>query len=152
VLAADTPLVILDEPTANLDPTIRSKLLALIREARSAGRTVMFSSHVLAETEQVCDRVAILRSGRLVHLERMGELLRQHRITGRLTDPGHDLSEGRPPGLKVHAGSDRRLEVLAPGELRPVLGWLATLPVEEIRIEPVRLQAVYDRFHPPEAE
>ena len=63
VLSFDTPIVILDEPTSNLDPTMRSEVLALVREARTAGRTVIFSSHVLSEVEAACDRVAILRRG-----------------------------------------------------------------------------------------
>ncbi len=59
-LAADTPLVILDEPTSNLDPTVRGDVVALVAEAKRDGRTVLFSSHVLSEAEQACDRVAIL--------------------------------------------------------------------------------------------
>lgn len=60
VLVARTPIVILDEPTNALDPSMRDELLALLREARDRGQTVLFSSHVLSEVEQVCDRVAIL--------------------------------------------------------------------------------------------
>src|SRR5690606_2770329 len=59
-LAAPTPICILDEPTANLDPTVRSTVLALVAEAKAAGKTVIFSSHVLSEVEEVCDRVVIL--------------------------------------------------------------------------------------------
>ena len=73
VLAVDVPLLILDEPTSNLDPTVRSTVMALIGEARAAGRTVIFSSHVLSETERIADRVVILRSGRLVHDQDMSE-------------------------------------------------------------------------------
>ena len=62
-LAADTPLVILDEPTSNLDPTVRGIVLDLVSEARRHGCTVVFSSHVLSEVEAVCDRVAFLRRG-----------------------------------------------------------------------------------------
>ena len=62
-LAVDTPLVILDEPTSNLDPTVRSDVAALVLEAKQAGRTVIFSSHVISEVEQVCDRAVILRQG-----------------------------------------------------------------------------------------
>ena len=52
VLATDVPLVILDEPTANLDPTARAEVLDLVREANAAGKTVIFSSHVLSEVEE----------------------------------------------------------------------------------------------------
>src|SRR5262245_11054816 len=58
VLAAAAPLLILDEPTNTLDPTMRDELLDQIRQARGRGQAVLFSSHVLAEVEQVCDRVA----------------------------------------------------------------------------------------------
>ena len=63
MLAAEAPIYILDEPTASLDPTVRATVLALVAEAKGAGKTVMFSSHVLSEVEEVCDRVVILRDG-----------------------------------------------------------------------------------------
>ncbi len=87
VLGYDTPLVILDEPTASLDPTARSEVLSLVREARDEGRTVLFSSHVLSEVEEVCDRVAVLRFGELVHEQSLHELRRQHRLRLRLRGP-----------------------------------------------------------------
>src|SRR5437588_4343825 len=74
VLVPRSPLLILDEPTNALDPTMRDELLAQLRQARDGGQTVVFSSHVLGEVEQVCDRVAILQRGRLVHLQEMKEL------------------------------------------------------------------------------
>src|SRR5947209_11423576 len=80
VLAPRVPLVILDEPTNTLDPTMRDELLAQLREARNRGQTVLFSSHVLAEVEQVCDRVGILQSGKLVHLQSLTELNAEERL------------------------------------------------------------------------
>src|SRR3954469_15652394 len=85
VLGADVPLLVLDEPTSNLDPTVRSVVLQLIRESRAAGRTFVFSSHIISEVEQVCDRVVILREGRVVHDQVMREIRRGHRIRARLT-------------------------------------------------------------------
>src|SRR3954447_3612157 len=85
VLAVDAPLLILDEPTSNLDPTVRSVVLQLIREARADGRTVVFSSHIISEVEQVCNRVVILREGRVVHDQVMSDIRRGHRIRARLT-------------------------------------------------------------------
>ena len=63
--------LILDEPTSALDPSARSIVLGLVQEARSQGQSVIFSGHVLAEVEQVADRVAIMRKGRLMHVEDM---------------------------------------------------------------------------------
>jgi ABC-2 type transport system ATP-binding protein len=147
-LAADTPLLILDEPTSALDPTVRAEVLALVREARRAGRTVIFSSHVLSEVEQACDRVVILRAGLLVHVQTMGELRRQHRIRAQLTGPLTSAPASIADRLNVVTGPQGEVTIETPGELSPVLGWLATLPLAEVQIEPVGLRAVYERFHP----
>jgi len=60
------PLLILDEPTGGLDPLVQEEFLDIIEEVKAEGRTVFFSSHNLAEVERVCDRVGIIRGGRLV--------------------------------------------------------------------------------------
>jgi ABC-2 type transport system ATP-binding protein len=65
-LTGDPDLLILDEPSSGLDPNGMAEMREIIREAAAAGRTVFFSSHLLAEVEAVCDRVAILNEGRLV--------------------------------------------------------------------------------------
>lgn len=63
------PLLILDEPTGGLDPLVQEEFLDIVEETRAEGRTVFFSSHVLGEVERVCDRVGIIREGRLVDVE-----------------------------------------------------------------------------------
>ena len=70
----DPELLILDEPTNGLDPLVQQTFYDLIREATAAGRTVFLSSHVLPEVERVCDRVGIVREGRLVAVERITDL------------------------------------------------------------------------------
>lgn len=146
-LSADTPLLILDEPTSNLDPTVRGDVLELVRRAQAAGRTVLFSSHVLSEVEQVCHRVAIVRRGRLAHLQVMSELLRQHRIRAQLTGPLPSLPKALAGQLEIQTDRDGQLTVLTPGELSPLLGWLSSLPIRQVQIEPVGLRAIYDRYH-----
>ena len=147
VLATEVPLVILDEPTANLDPTARSVVLDLVREARDAGRTVIFSSHVLSEVEETCGQVVIMRAGRVVHEQSIEALRRGHRIRAHLRGafPGvPDEFAGRLHATTVGEG---RVVMETDEPLAPLLGWLATLPLAEVRVEPVGLQAVYDRFH-----
>ena len=68
-------LLILDEPTSGLDPLMQEEFLALVREERERGRTVFVSSHELDEVERVCDRVGIIRDGRLIAVEGVAELL-----------------------------------------------------------------------------
>lgn len=147
VLATDAPLLILDEPTANLDPTARAEVLDLVREARAAGRTVIFSSHVLSEVESTCDRVAILRSGRVVHEQSIEHLRRHHRITARLEGALGEVPESLRGHVTVSRDRDGNVVLDTPDSLRPLLGWLATLPLGEVRVDPVGLDGVYDRFH-----
>ncbi len=146
-LATDASLIILDEPTANLDPTIRGTVLELVEEARRAGRTVLFSSHVLSEVEQVCDRVAILRAGELVHTQVMSELRQRHRIFAQMHGPLPAPPSQLHDQLSIDIQPAGRVTIETPGELSPLLGWLSTLPLAGVRIEPVGLRAVYDQFH-----
>jgi ABC-2 type transport system ATP-binding protein len=146
-LAADVPLLMLDEPTSNLDPTARGTVLALLREARAASRTVMFSSHVLSEIEDVCDRVVILRAGQVVHDQMMSQILRGHRIRAKLTAPLRATSPQFASQLLISQLAGNRLTIDAPGDLAPLLGYLATLPLADMQIEPIGLQAVYEQFH-----
>jgi ABC-2 type transport system ATP-binding protein len=146
-MAADAPVYILDEPTANLDPTVRSVVLSMVAAARADGRTVLFSSHVLSEVEEVCDRVVILRAGRLVHTQPMVELRLQHRIVAWLAGPLPAIPHQFDGQITVSERPGGEVVIETPGELAPLLGWLSTLPLKEVRIEPVGLRAVYDRFH-----
>jgi ABC-2 type transport system ATP-binding protein len=147
VLSLDTPIVILDEPTSNLDPTMRSEVLALVREAQAAGRTAIFSSHVLSEVEAACDRVAILREGQLVHTQIVSQVRRQHRIRARLTGAMQPAPAELARELSIKINGASQVVIETPGELSGLLGWLAQAPLAEVHIEPVGLQSVYERFH-----
>jgi ABC-2 type transport system ATP-binding protein len=70
-------LLILDEPTSGLDPLVQQTVLDMVREAQADGRTIFFSSHILSEVQAVCDRVGIIREGRLVTTQRVEDLITQ---------------------------------------------------------------------------
>ncbi len=75
-LIGDPQLVVFDEPTSGLDPAGRKEVLDLVTSLKHAGKTVFFSSHILPEVEQICDRVVIINHGRLVRAGRLDEILR----------------------------------------------------------------------------
>ncbi len=89
-------LLILDEPTSGLDPLNQQEFYALLREARDGGATVLLSSHVLSEVERVCDRVGILRAGKLVQVAELDELrrIRVHHVEIEFA-PGSDVPESK---------------------------------------------------------
>lgn len=148
-LATEAPVMILDEPTSNLDPTVRAEVLQLVRECQASGHTIVFSSHVLSETEAVCQRVAILRGGRLVHTQCLNELRRQHRVSAQLSGPLPPIPHDLQSQLIVdHDRATGRLRLDMLGELGQLLGWLSTLRLTEVSIEPIGLQSVYERIHP----
>ncbi len=159
VLGATTPLLILDEPTANLDPTVRSVVLDLVREARDEGRTVIFSSHVLSEIEETCDNVAFLRHGVLAHELKLADLYQRHRVTAKhgiaaKHDPASDVV---PPESLADSVSiqtipatntrDGQIIIDTSGDLAQFLPWIQSLQLQNIRIEPLGLRSVYDAVH-----
>lgn len=145
-LAPDVPLAILDEPTANLDPNARRTVLQLVREARDNGKTVLFSSHVLSEVEEVCDSAALLRDGQLVQITTIDDVKRRHRIYVRLTGPLAPLPAGLTATPQQPAEPNSAV-FAADGELAPLLSWLSEQPIAELRIEAVGLSGVYQQVH-----
>ena len=152
VLASETQLIILDEPTSNLDPNVRTTVGHLVRELCDEGRTIIFSSHVMSEVEEICDRVAILRAGELVHTQAISELKRTHRIHARCDTDIPALPQEVAEQVELRRLPDGRVRLETSAELQPLLGWLATLELHELQIEPIGLRAVYDRFHSTETE
>ena len=88
-------MLILDEPTNTLDPVMRDELLEQLRQARNRGQAVLFSSHVLNEVEHICDRVGILKRGRLVHAQSLQDATRR-RTCRFYASTGHVAGDIRP--------------------------------------------------------
>lgn len=147
--AAEVALYILDEPTTNLDPNVRQEVGQLVQEARARGATVLFSSHVLSEVEEICDRVAILKDGSVAFEQVIAELRRKHRIEAELAGTLPELPDRLRPSVSTLEQNNKRLTVEVAGGLQPLLAWLAEVPIHAIHIEPFGLQSVYRQFHPP---
>jgi ABC-2 type transport system ATP-binding protein len=146
-LQHDPELAILDEPTEGLDPLMQRAFYDILADVKADGRTVFFSSHVLPEVERVCDRVAIIRGGRLVALEDVATLLKRRRrqIVLRF--------EGTPPDLTGVTGvsgvsvEERRLTCRLEGDVRPLLAALSRVAVVDLTIEPARLEEAFVEFY-----
>jgi len=101
-------LLILDEPTSGLDPLVQQTFFEVVREARADGRTVFLSSHVIGEVDRTCDRVAIIREGRLVQVDRI-EAIR------RLAFHHVELSFANPVAPSIFEAIDQVSELVADG-------------------------------------
>lgn len=156
-LATNASVLILDEPTANLDPSVRSEIIKLLVEAQADGRTILLSSHVMSEIEECCDRVVILRRGKLVHTQVMDDLRQRHRISGRLPVPLVKIPESLAQNVQLVESSpvstvnaeNGAIAVIfqSQGDLTPALKWITSIGIINLRVEPFGLRSVYDRFH-----
>jgi ABC-2 type transport system ATP-binding protein len=116
-------LLILDEPTSGLDPLVQQSFYALVREAKEEGRTVFVSSHILSEVERTCDRVAIIRDGRLVKVDSVEGLrdLAHHQVELRFTGPVPLAEFENLPGVSDVAQEDHVLRMRVSGAITPVV-------------------------------
>jgi ABC-2 type transport system ATP-binding protein len=116
-------LLILDEPTSGLDPLVQQAFYALVHEARDEGRTVFLSSHILSEVERTCDRVAIIRDGRLVKVDRTDALrdLAHHQVELRFQDGVPAEAFEGLPGVSDVVVDDHLLRMRVSGSITPVV-------------------------------
>jgi ABC-2 type transport system ATP-binding protein len=116
-------LLILDEPTSGLDPLVQQSFYALVREAKAEGRTIFLSSHILSEVERTCDRVAIIRDGRLVRVDRVEALrdLAHHEVELRFSGPVPRTAFEQLPGVSEVVATDHVLRMRVSGAITPVV-------------------------------
>jgi ABC-2 type transport system ATP-binding protein len=146
-LQHDPELAILDEPTEGLDPLMQYAFYSILEDLRRSGRTIFFSSHILSEVERVCDRVAIVRHGRLVALEDIPTLLarRKRYVEMRLEGPPPALDG--VPGVSEIRVADGRLRCRLEGDVAPFLAAIARLTIHDLTIEPARLEEAFLEFY-----
>ena len=149
VLGSGAPLIILDEPTANLDPNVRGEVIAVVREIRDAGRSVLMSSHIFSDIEDTCDEVVILRNGRLVHQQKLASLAHLHIVQATWTATGTPLdkwTDGKSYVTHQSLSGDK-MELHLSGPAQEWLAWLSELPTDDLRIERASVSSIYNRFH-----
>ena len=146
-LQHDPELAILDEPTEGLDPLMQQAFYSLMDDQRTKGRTIFFSSHVLPEVERICDRVAIIRSGHLMALQNVEELLarRKRKVQLRWRGAAPDLAG--IPGLADVKVDGTRLTATLLGDVSGFVRAIASPSLEDLTIEPARLEEAFLEYY-----
>jgi len=148
-LAHKPRLLILDEPTASLDPIIQRILYDHLRAAAGEGRTVFLSSHTLSEVEELCERVAILRQGKLVAQDTIENLRRRalRSVTIRWGEGFDAAALQEPRGLTVSEKTSSLWRGTQTGSADELLAWLTGKPVADLIIEKPDLSEVFHGFY-----
>ena len=142
-LATRADLLVLDEPTSGLDPLMEMAFRECIREAKERGQAVFLSSHILSEVEALCDRVGILREGRLVDQGTLAEL--RHLSTQTVEVTFSDRVPQLPPlpGVQVNPAGPNALRFEVSGSVGPVINALAGHPVTALVSREPSLEEIF---------
>jgi beta-exotoxin I transport system ATP-binding protein len=142
-------LLILDEPTSGLDPLMQEQFLAVVGEQREAGRTVLMSSHDLDEIERVCDRVGIIKDGRLIAVERVAELVGKsyRHVSLTFAEPVDSAEFAALPGVSDVTARDGTIAFKASGDLDPVVKAAARHPVRDMQLAHPTLEEVFLTYY-----
>jgi ABC-2 type transport system ATP-binding protein len=148
-------LLLLDEPTAGLDPLIQQEVYRLLREARSEGATVFFSSHIISEVEALADRVAIIRAGVIVEEAEPSQLVSMslNRMWVRFREPVDPSSLDGVEGVTLLSESNGlRVHLQVEGEMDGLIKALSLFPVTDLELERPSLEEVFLAFYEGEPE
>lgn len=148
VFMGPEPLLVMDEPSTGLDPLMQREFLALVAEARAEGRTVFLSSHNLPEVERACDRVAIIREGRLVKIATVAALVGDHTRSVNLV-LGSPAPEGAfaLPGVTVLSSTGQDVHLMVRGDVNALIGRLGDLDVRDIAISTPDVEDLFFRYY-----
>ncbi len=147
-------LLILDEPTSGLDPLNQQEFYKMVAEVQTGGRTVFLSSHILPEIEQTCDRVAIIREGRLIKIDHVSALkdIHQHDVEISFAGPASvEWFKNVADVAKVAQGADEHsLQLNVQGELTEIIRIAGQHGATNIATHEPTLEEVFLRFYEPE--
>jgi ABC-2 type transport system ATP-binding protein len=142
-------VLVLDEPSSGLDPLMQEAFYALLKESKQHGAAIFVSSHILSEVQKMCDRVGIIRAGKLVVERNIAEMVKEAAHT-------FDVAfASKPPveqlrkikGVKVASHDKSNVTVHVHGELTPLLGELAKYDVTNLNARQLDLEEMFMRFY-----
>jgi len=140
-------LLFLDEPTAGLDPLMQRKFFDLIRKENKNGVTVFFSSHILGEVQRLCNRVGIIREGRIVETSDIRTLQQNNYKKIHVTGSGMDSSTFKLPGVTNLTSENGTQHFFFKGDINVVLQKLYGLQVSDVTIEEPTLEEIFMHYY-----
>jgi len=140
-------LLFLDEPTAGLDPLMQRKFFDLIRKENARGVTVFFSSHILGEVQRLCNRVGIIREGKIAEISDIRTLQQNNYKKIRVEAQGLDPATFNLPGVTNLQAEDSIVHFFFKGDINTVLQKIAPLQVNDVIIEEPTLEEIFMHYY-----
>jgi ABC-2 type transport system ATP-binding protein len=141
-------LIILDEPTSGLDPLMQRKFFDLLMEENKKGASILFSSHILSEVQKLCDRVAIIKEGKIVKVDKISTLTEDNykKFRLELTD---DIPEEyfRLSGVKKLAKENNTVSFLYRGDVNRIIRQISDLKLANLWIEEPTLEEIFMHYY-----
>lgn len=147
-LLHEPKLIILDEPTSGLDPLMQHKFFELIRQENKKGATVFFSSHILSEVQRMCSRVAFIKDGRIIKLEKMSDL-RENSYKMIKVEGAEQLDRSyfAMPGVSKFELKGNACSFLFKGDINKVVKKLAEKSIVDLSVEEPDLEEIFMHFY-----
>ncbi|UOO38577.1 ABC transporter ATP-binding protein [Oscillospiraceae bacterium CM] len=141
-------LIILDEPTSGLDPLMQKTFFDLIKKENARGATVLFSSHILSEVQRICDRVAIIKDGRIVNVQKISELQQNaYKNVSLSVKDGAPLSTFNLPGAMNISMNSHTASFIYRGDVNLLLTALGKLPLTNVDITEPTLEDIFMHYY-----
>ncbi len=147
-LLHEPKLIILDEPTSGLDPLMQQRFFDLLEEENKKGATILFSSHILSEVQRLCDRVAIIKEGKIVTVEKISTLQENNYKRFKIdSQNGVDPNFFNLPGVNNISIKGKTISFIFKGNINKVLKKIAEIEIENLWIEEPDLEEIFLHYY-----
>jgi len=147
-LSQKPKLLILDEPTGGLDPLMQVEFYKIVQEMKKEGTTIFMSSHVLSEVEKVCDRVAILKQGKLVAVKSVEELEKaKTRRANLYFKEKYNPKDFKLDKIEIKHQGEKHLQLIIHGDINPLIKVLGKYQLQDITFNEADLEEVFLKFY-----
>jgi ABC-2 type transport system ATP-binding protein len=149
----DPSVYILDEPTSGLDPLMQKIFVELIEEEKQRGKTILMSSHMFQEIEKTCDRVGLVKDGRMVTVSAVSEIRKQQRKVFVVTlGSAREAEQLIDTGLNITGRDGERVEVTIRGDYQLFFQTLAAIDVRNLDLHTQNLEDLFMHYYDKEGE
>ena len=147
-LLHEPKLIILDEPTSGLDPLMQKKFFDLLKEENKKGATILFSSHILSEVQKLCDRVAIIKEGKIVQVEKISTLKEKNYKKIKIESKTDvDLNYFQIEGVSQLEMKENVVSFMYNGNINLILKKIAAVEIANLWVEELTLEEIFLHFY-----